>query len=780
MIKRGDSPSWQSAKHDRGRQFIRKLAHCFCVRFDSISAESDGVGAAELSRHLQDDLAINSERSGSAVLKGDASGVFERSAPEKIKSASTDTPHDSVPKDHPAACIVPAPELTVHETQNNNQFQSHELKKMLSPNFAQSNDTAVSISGDENKYCGQANVRNNVPLRQCSARDGEGNLDPVLFAAEDVALASRLLSSVLNLLKQQVGCNIERDEQASTAAHYIQSSSMEDLIHRLPVEKIPKLNHLCATDTLPLQEGSLHDLPSFDNERQIPSVSVVIEENEFHYASKDIRIYVEDSDPIEPVIPLTRNSCTEDELDILNHLAPIVRDNSLKSQCPITWDKSRHPSAYTSTVRVAKQLYTTLPTDSHSAWQTIVTTTFQPFSTEETQVTEVDDALPTDESDPSELLGIDSIRNHSEKISAMHGFMNLRQYHTQTDQGASPTATPMATVGASTVSWDGLAKSNDSNAGLRYFQANTERPSTRSDKDFAFKHQVDENKRVVSTAMLPPETPNAEKRREEYATRHPVVLDADDLSFEVLCQYSNHNGMLTGVMTELGQRKAHCPQPSVEERRNPRNLKAPYHQMYFKEGFESGLDTSYNSNRRERVEAIKSKPQRVSSCPLRVGRHSLLSSKSNKPKLRKLALLPTLRMEQMGSNMFTRRSSKTNGQPLTDHTKEFSLPLRQKLLANIITRKRSYQMRNVLTQNNVPSGIPAKSLASVLQSETGVLRNLDKPVSSVRQVQAAHMRQSNAGLQVNSPPTAKGDRTQINVGNIEPSVHLRENTSHSS
>ncbi|TGZ61854.1 hypothetical protein CRM22_007768 [Opisthorchis felineus] len=552
---------------------LRKFTSCFCVQPDLSPPESERHDFILIQKERN---ALSGNTSRLTMAKGD-SAVFlqNKSEPE----------HPLNPRIHHSL----KPPCPPFENTDSNKFgrvpnnvqdiQSiHAVKETYQSSFRFYRDPSCSKGDEQISNCTGTPV-NSVSTVNCPEKlNGDvllfgDRLDPIFIAANEIVSASKSLTNAIESLKKQVCLNVAKRQSGNLLNDVTRKQMLEGEKFEFSVD--------CNVKFLDIAD-TLSDLPPLSESEKCNMTDT---ENVYHFARHNPLILVEDLDAVEPIHQELGPSISSDTLlNKDNYLVPPEEDKAAKSHYPglsSTVPTYLDRTTYSSVLKRGDSVFTH---ESHSNCQTLITSTFQPFSNEETQVTEFDEALTTDEGENSyefktdqtsrdqlsagdqsptgnklELEGLQSAPSSTNAIPRLPKVIPRNRHRTVQSRSdklknidlrsPKPSSEEKAqTTEFTCLTWD-TSPTNSIGDGRLLPVCASSASEVIKPKEETCNHPND--------ALV---VPNARTL--------PVILDADDLLFEVLYQRNNHNNRPVPTCLYIDQK------PMVDKLSPPANIAA--------------------------------------------------------------------------------------------------------------------------------------------------------------------------------------------------------------
>lgn len=503
----------------RRESLLQKLTSCFCIQPETSSSYAEKVVKFDQQQSKKGCRKKNKMQKQSQE-KGDTSSNLEDCSinsnvyldyANRVPEKPPLHPHHAFESNLYEASDSQRGVLTEVETQNNNAGLA---TKDITHKLEGVQQLLVSVKGDDQTL--QVEPNGVDCYRTTSKSD---LLDPLMIAAHEVLSASKLLSNAIALLKQ-----------------YSSVGSVE----AKNIDECNRLSELLKTDHSTTLD-KLDELPPLCSLFECGVPSVITDDDLYQCASVIVRISIEDNDPIE----LVKRYTPVKKTDAGRYLVPNEPNRCIKSVFPTN---DIYPQ---SQISVEKQSESLIKPETNSNCQTVLTSTFRIFSTEETQVTEVEDLLTTDESEQSGKQ-ISHLRPASFDMWTWNNAQSDGDHHnvrSQSDQCNKPSVMPRAVPRRTTRPVQSCAaKKNAVNEGK--LPEHTQNPKVHSwDEQILPALGKQPSVTVLADQPIGPNGSETEMKPTLSIERSPtcnsrpfpVILDADELSFEVLYQQNNHN-----------------------------------------------------------------------------------------------------------------------------------------------------------------------------------------------------------------------------------------------
>ncbi|KAG5452386.1 hypothetical protein CSKR_100804 [Clonorchis sinensis] len=542
---------------------LRKFTSCFCVQPD-LSPPESGRHDFILTHKERNDLSGNTSRL--TMAKGDSAlCLHNKSEPE----------HASNPRIHQSLKPLCPPFENTDSNKfgrgpNNDQdiHSIHAVKESRQSSFRFSRD-ASSFKGDEHiSNCtgipvnSQSTVNCPEKLTDHVLLFGD-RLDPIFIAANEIVSASKSLTNAIESLKKQVCLNVAKKQ----SVNMLNDVTRKQMLERMTTGEKSEFSIDYSVKSLDIAD-TLSDLPPLSESKKC---NVTNAENVYHFARHNPLILVEDLDAVEPIHEeLGPNITSDAPLNKHNYLVPPEEDKAAKSHYPgllSTVPTYLDRTTYSPVLKRGDSVFTH---ESHSNCQTLITSTFQPFSNEETQVTEFDEALTTDEgensyefrTDPTardqlsagdqsptgnklKLEGLQSAQSLTNAIPGLPKVIPRNRHRTVQSRSdklknidirsPKPASEEKAqTTEFTCLTWD--TSPTDSIGDGRPL------PACASNASEVIRSREETCNHPNDASVVP------------NARTLPVILDPDDLLFEVLCQRNNHNNRPVPSCLYIGQK----------------------------------------------------------------------------------------------------------------------------------------------------------------------------------------------------------------------------------
>ncbi|KER24503.1 hypothetical protein T265_07864 [Opisthorchis viverrini] len=524
---------------------LRKFTSCFCVQPDLSPPESGRHDFIFIHKD-RNDLSGNTSRM--TMAKGDSALCLQnRSEPE----------HPPNPRIHQSS-ERPCPPFKNTDSNKfgrvTNNVQGiqiiHPVGESRHCNFRFSRDPSSSKGDEQISSCTGIPV-NSASTVSCPEKLNNDvflfgdRLDPIFIAANEIVSASKSLTNAIESLKKQVCFNVSKND--------VTRKQMLERMIMAPGEK-SELSTDYNVKSLDIAD-TLSDLPPLSESEKCNLINA---DNVYHFARHNPLILIEDLDAVEPIHQEFGPNINSDTLlNKDNYLVPPEEDKAAKSYYPglsSTVPTCLDRTTYSSVLKRGDSVFTH---ESHSNCQTLITSTFQLFSNEETQVTEFDEALTTDEGENSyefktdqtaqdqlsagdqspagnklELEGLQSAPSLTNAIPGLPKVIPRNRHRTiqlHSDKLKNidlrspkpPSEEKAQTTEFTCLTWDTSPTNSIGDGRLL--------PACASNASEVIQPKEETCDRPNNASVVP-------------NTRTlPVILDADDLLFEVQCQRNNHN-----------------------------------------------------------------------------------------------------------------------------------------------------------------------------------------------------------------------------------------------
>ncbi|CAL8080131.1 unnamed protein product [Calicophoron daubneyi] len=399
----------------RGKDSIRKrpsvgclasLTSCFCIATDAYTSKPE---------NLRDGFCRVNSPEIPNNLKEIRSGMGDMLSPEQLNA-------DNLSEVNVAANALNTsmvPELTFGEPEKKDKH-GH-LKNGSVSNTVSQTSTTFSVRGDERssiRHCDREPKMLYASRPRISNAQFQGDFnsaDPIIRAANEIVDASKRLSVAIESFRERMSSyrnpDFEVSDRALDDGRFVADSKNRKHYNGTDTficSSLPRFEEISELSTSPHNSNAYQLLPY-----------KTIEENPAHnHAVRNVLICIEDVDPIEPIRRCAIKSTEDGESNTVKprndgngKLLPTTDQISPKSKFSV----NSSPLSGSPNVSEAISPFGILSPETHSNCQTLMTSTFQPISTEETQVTEVDEGLTTDESEKTDSLSQSTCQHNHQR-----------------------------------------------------------------------------------------------------------------------------------------------------------------------------------------------------------------------------------------------------------------------------------------------------------------------------------------------------------------------------